>query len=792
MTNEATLSLNGELVSPSLFIPEEVSVPAAPGKPAPMQSPAATAILVITSYPPRECGIATYSQDLREALMDRFGASIAWQICALETDELAHTYPEEVRYVLYTSQLGNYEVMAHRINEDREIALILVQHEFGLYGGEYGQYLLALLCSINKPIITTFHTLLPQPDEIRQRVIQNIARESKALIVMTRHSAQVLENDYHINPEKIQVIAHGTHLADTTLPIQTLHQLKGRVVLTTFGLLGPGKSIETALEALPEIIKEFPEVVYLVIGKTHPGVFRREGEQYREFLQQKVMDLQLQNHVQFINRYLALTDILNYLQRTDIYLFTSKDPHQAVSGTFAYAMGCGCPVISTPIPHAREILDGAGMIIDFQAPEQLAKAAIHMISHPPLMMEMKMNALHKIRPTAWPNAALAHVALMQKICHKSLPMVYRLPAIDLRHLNLLTTSDGIIQFSQLSVPDLATGYTLDDNARALIVICRHYTLTDEIEDLSLIQIYLTFITYCQRKDGSFINYVDPSGVFPARNSTENLEDSNGRAIWALGELLNNRKLSGGEYHLQATKVFRKALRQISKWQSPRAIAFAIKGLHAFHQATSDSQAYALIVQLADNLVSKYRGVSNGQWNWFEKYLTYANSVLPEALLCAYLTTGSELFRSIAHSSFDHLLSILFKDGSIKVVSHQGWLHPGVTTNTYGEQPIDVAYTILALHRFYQTDHQDKYLTYLTSAFDWFLGKNHLHQIMYNPVTAGCYDGLEESHINLNQGAESTLSYLLARLTMESYVKQPLPVEVGDGKNAMMGARADFR
>jgi glycosyltransferase involved in cell wall biosynthesis len=732
----------------------------APGKPE---------VLFITTYPPRECGIATYSHDLIVSIKEKFRSSYSYKICAIEATEDSLNYPGEVKYVLQSSDLKAYEDLASSLNLDSNLSMVFVQHEFGLFGGDYGDYLMALLCLLNKPVVTTFHTILPQPDPMRKKVVQTIAMNSTTVIAMTAKGAEILESEYDIPRQKICIIPHGTHLIssiDHTEKTARNH-LGNRMVLTTFGLLSPGKSIETALLALPAIVEKFPNVLYLIIGKTHPGITRRDGEQYREKLEKIVLDLNLQGHVRFINKYLSLQELLEYLQRTDIYLFTSKDPYQVVSGTFAYAMGCGCPVISTPIPHAQEFLQGAGIIVDFQQPDQMAEAAVKLLSNPALMREMKLNALHKIRPTAWPNAAIAHIELVaSKSDSDKNALHYSLPPISLSHLRKMSTGNGILQFSKLSAPDIQSGYTLDDNARALIAACWYNRIKRDQITRNLSKVYLDFIVSCQSEDGSFLNYVDADGSFNDRNQHENLEDSNGRAIWALGEFISQEAGHEKSQVLKAETALLKARESIRKMRSPRAISFVIKGLHRYNIVADNPGIRKLITSMASDLVSRYRNVADKKWKWFEEYLTYANSVIPEALLCAHLSTGIVMFKTIAKTSFDFLLGIIFQGDEIKVVSNQGWLKKGKTPHNYGEQPIDVAYTVLALDRFYKVCQQEDYSTKMESGFNWFLGKNHLRQIIYNPITGGCYDGLEENHINLNQGAESTVSYLMARLAME--------------------------
>ncbi|MEC4049918.1 glycosyltransferase [Flavobacterium sp. SUN046] len=739
-------------------------------------------LVFISSYPPRECGIATYTQDLKNAIQEKFGHSFSLKVCALESKKSDFNYPDEVKYVLQTQDADQYSQLTDTMNADKNIKMIFLQHEFGLFGGEYGKYLLKFMSHLKSPISTTFHSVIPNPNKELKKVVRKIVDLSDRVIVMTNTSAYILKRDYGIAERKIVVIAHGTHLVSSlndTHKRSRVH-LADRIVLSTFGLLNEGKSIETALDALPEIIAHFPNVIYLIIGKTHPEVVKNDGEKYRDFLYEKVLTLNLQNNVRFINRYLSLDELMEHLQRTDLYLFTSKDPNQAVSGTLAYAMACGCPILSTPIPHAKELLYGAGLNFDFQNSKQLAEAAIKLLYNPEMLDGMRLNALHKINPTAWQNSAIAHIELIQNnSSKKTVPLKYEIPKISLDHIKKMTTSKGMLQFAAIATPDLESGYTLDDNARALIALTKHYELTGAIEDLDLISIYLDFIVFCQQYNSAFLNYVDIEGNFMQKNSAENLEDANGRAIWALGELISREDIINEKIIQKAKATLEKTLKNITKFKSPRAIAFSIKGLY-FYNLNSDSyRIRRLIAKLADDLVSKYCSLSEQDWKWYEDYLTYANSVLPEAMLYASLSTGNELYKSIAKTSLDFLLSIIFKNNQIKVVSNQGWHLKGKSVNHFGEQPIDVAYTILALDLFYRTFNDKDYIDKMNVAFEWFLGRNHLHQIVYNPKTGGCYDGLEENHINLNQGAESTISYLMARLVFEQIENSKVETQLYD-------------
>lgn len=587
---------------------------------------------------------------------------------------------------------------------------------------------------------------------------------------MTYMSEKILIDDYGLSREQIKVIPHGTHLVLWKRKEKAKERfgINHRLILSTFGLLGRNKSIETAIDALPEIKRYFPNLLYLILGKTHPGLVKHEGEKYREFLEEKVKQLGLEENVRFVNHFLTLDELLDYLSITDIYLFTSKDPNQAVSGTFAYAMSSACPIIATPIPHAKELLtDKTGILVDFEQPQQIAKAAIRLLKDEKLRKSMGRNAFHKTRYTIWENVANETMSLFRPFIEHS-NFRFRIPPINLQHIKHLTTDRGIIQFSDIDIADITSGYTLDDNARALIAISRHYELFKEPSDLKLINIYLDFIIYCQKSVGSFINYVEYDGSINARNNFENLEDANGRAIWALGYFLSKDVFKKPVVD-KAEKSIRKALKVVEEIHSPRSMAFIIKGLYYYNLKKEDENVIDIIKLFTNRLLENFNKAADKNWHWFEEDLTYANALLPEAMLYAWKATGNISYHIIAKATFDFLLSKIFKEGRIKVISNDGWLHKtGGDNNGYGEQPIDVAGTIMALDLFYSELGEPQYLTKLNMAFDWFMGLNHLHQIIYNPATGGCYDGLEKDGVNLNQGAESTVSYLFARLVMEKY------------------------
>ena len=670
-------------------------------------------ILFITSYPERECGIATYSQDLIKALHNKFKDSFALKVCALESSSAFHNYPEEVKYMLNTTEPDDYENLERAINADKNIHLVLIQHEFGFFQQEGDNAFMKLLYGINKPVVIVFHTVLPKPDKLLKTKIKNIVAAAESIMVMTKNAATILNKEYGVPQEKINIVAHGTHLVPQLNKevLKKKYGLEGKKVLSTFGLLSSGKSIETTLDALPNVVKNNADVLFLIIGKTHPGVIQSEGEQYRDMLQEKVAALHLEAHVKFINYYVPLNDLLEYLQLTDIYLFTSKDPNQAVSGTFSYAMSCGCPIISTPIPHAQEVLrNDTGIIIDFQNSKQLAQGINRLLADDTLRQNFSANSLQRMAPTAWENAAIAHAQLIEKIAkqhaytygtiaNKNISLQYRLPKISLQHVKKLTTDFGMIQFSKINEPDINSGYTLDDNARALIAVCMHYEVTKDEKDIPLIKTYLNFIKHCQQTEGYFLNYVNLQHKFTTQNEGTNLADANGRALWALGYLISKKSIFSERIITIAESIMKLALPRTDMVHSTRAMAFTIKGLHFYNIDKKSYEISTKIKTLANRLLQMYRHEAEKDWWWYESYLTYANSILPEAMLYAWLETGELIFKETAKESFDFLLSLTFSENEIKVVSNQSWMQKGQPTARHVEQPIDIAYTIIALHIF---------------------------------------------------------------------------------------------
>lgn len=731
-------------------------------------------VLFISTYPSRECGLATFTKDLIESIQDKFHLSCEIDVCAIDFSEADTVYSHPVSYLLHSDKKSQYTSLAHELNAEKKYDCLFLQHEFGLFQGDYGAHILDFLTHVEIPVITTFHTVLPLPSEERKNIVQGLIFHSAGIICMTNDSAKILEKSYGCPSAKITVIPHGTHL----LPLASSDKLKhkfgfsGRKTVSTFGLLSSGKSIETALYSIAKMKESHPEILYLIIGKTHPEIIKSEGEIYREKLESIIRNLQIEDQVLFVNEFVERKKLQEYLQATDIYLFTSNDPHQAVSGTFSYAMACGCPIISTRIPQAEDMLGSAGILVDFNAPDQMAAALDSMLRDEERLKEMKRNALQQIRPSAWQNVAIQHMALIKKHSEKELQSIhFSLPDYNLSHFFNTTNDIGIVQFSQAETPQLSSGYTVDDNARALIALVEYYELTKDPKVLTLIETHFNFIVDMQQQNGSFLNYKNHAGALTDQNFEEDLDDANGRAIWAFGFLCAKNNLFNGRYLEKTKEVISNAEGKIRAMKSPRAISFSMKGLVHYNKVLKSIEVDQLIIQLADRLIELFDQNKQKNHPWFEGNLTYANAVIPEALLYAYRISGIKQYKTVALESFDYLCSILFQPDYFRVISNQTWYEPGKVTASEGEQPIDVAYTIIALSEFYDCFGNYRYLTQMTRAFEWYLGRNQLNQIVYNPISGGCLDGIEAKQVNINQGAEATTTYLMARNRMEQHQRK---------------------
>ncbi len=721
-------------------------------------------ILHISTFPPRECGIATFTQDLTTAFNRKFNPIVKAQVCALnELPTSIYNYNGSVVNQMAATELENYVSLAKKINDSKAIKLVNVQHEFGLFGGKWGDYIIPFLQALEKPAVVTFHSVIPKAEEGLKRVVRKITAESKAIVVMNKISQKILAEEYNVPQYKIFYIPHG-------IPQVTYEQskaykknlgLENKIIISTFGLINKNKGIEYAIRALPKVIKKFPNIVYLVIGETHPNVRKIDGEKYRNFLQKEVKKLELKDNVKFYNKYISLEEIIRFLKATDIYISTSIDRNQSVSGTLSYALGVGRPVVTTPTQYAKYVINNNnGVFVNFRNPSQVSKAIVKILSNEKDLKLMGAKAYKETRKMIWPNVAESYFKLYQKII-KIEEEKNKLPEIKLDHVIRLTDNFGIIQHARYSNPEKRFGYSLDDAARVLIACAMHYKDNPSLELERLMQTYINFITFCQRKNGTFTNIV--SSKKEKDRTTE--EDVQGRTLWSLGYITAQDYLPN-KIKKKALECFKKALPLIENIKAPRSIAFTINGLYFYLKGHPSIKLERKMKNLANLLVELYENNASYNWYWFENSLTYSNSKLPEALFLAYDLLKNKKYLDIAQSSLEFLDSVTFGSDYYSPIGQKGWYVRHKERSYFDQQPEDTATMVQTKIAAYKITKNKKHLQDALKAFQWFLGKNHLGLMVYDEVTGGCHDGLGQYDLNLNEGAESTVCYLMARLSFE--------------------------
>ena len=732
-------------------------------------------VAFLSTFPPRECGIATFTEDLSSAFRELFSPSVDARIVAMNLDEVSQpNYPRSVISRINQNNISDYSRVARELNSRPDIKLINIQHEFGIFGGRWGENLLAFMENIEMPIITTFHSVLPNPEIKLKQVVNRIAARSAFTVVMTKRSRDILIADYTIDKKKIRIIPHGIHplIFSNSEKSKKILGLSDKTILSTFGLLNREKGIEYVIEALPDVIKKFPNILFLIIGATHPIVLKKEGERYRNFLEKKVYGLGLAGHVKFYNRYLELQELLGFLKATDIYVSPSLNPNQAVSGTMSYALGTGRPLVSTSFAQAKEdITPNVGVLVEFKKPEEYAKAILMLLENPQLRARMSQNAYFMTRNMTWPNVALAYMRVFSEAMPLFNDQERNLPRIKFSHLAKLTDQFGIIQFAKLTEPDPASGYTADDNARALIASCLAYEKYKTPSLLRLAEKYLSFLKYVSRDDGYFDNYVNIDRTRNTEaNRNENMQDASARALWALAFAATSKSLPLQTREL-AQKIFLASIRKNISFTHARSSAFFIKALSLWLSGmtgkTDRAKIEKMLIRHTEALVASYKNNSDAEWQWFEHELTYANAILPDALLSAYLIRRKQNFEwlEIGKSTLEFLISKTFENMMYVPVGQKEWYKRGKAKTLYDQQPEEPSAMVQALKTMYTATKDNRYRKLMCRTFYWFLGDNTRNQIMYDATTGGCYDGLGRRQINLNEGAESTLSYLIARLIL---------------------------
>lgn len=712
------------------------------------------------TYPPRECGIATFNQDLLHSAQHFFGDSVRCLATALNFSPLdTHAYPPEVVWQIDQKNKLEYKQFAMECNNNSQIGAIILQHEYGIFGDQDGEYILHFLEHYTKPVIVALHTVLPNPSPHMRFVTNRIVDRADKLIVLTDSTNTILAKEYPHSIGKTSIIPHGIHFTPFSTPLRFKRKLKleSKTILTTFGLMSRGKGIEYVLRALPAVVAKHPTVLYLILGETHPAVQRSEGEKYRKELIRLTSKLQLTAHVKFFDQYLSLEELLEYLKASDIYLSTSINPDQVVSGTLSYALGSGRAVVSTAFSQAKEILEpSCGRLVPIKNSAAFSDAINELLENHQALMSMHKNAYKSTRSMLWSSVAKEYALLLTQII---------LPPLNLTHFKTMTDDFGMFQFAHLSVPNKTFGYTLDDNARALVVCCT-IGLHDFSKIQKLVRVFVRFIATCQQGDGSFINYISYKGKIPThQNKKEDLEDALSRAMWGLSEALIHPLVST-QTKREVTSILFKAMPHAASLTHLRSKAFMIKAIANLMQpAEIDFNLRELSTQTtkySEDLLSAYESNSTKSWRWFENALGYNNGVIPEALLVAYELTGESKYKNCALSATSFLVSKTFSGNRYLPVGQSHWYTKNRKRSVFDQQPEEPASTILLLAKAYEITHDSSFKNKMKIAFSWFLGNNSLHTPLYTYENGGCYDGLHPDRVNLNQGAESLVSYLLSR------------------------------
>ncbi len=724
-------------------------------------------ICLIGTYPPRECGIGTFTCDLKHSLND-----IHSDVIAITNENTKHQYPEEVVFEIRQHELDDYRLAAEYINSSR-MDLVCLQHEFGIFGGSDGSYINALLANLTVPVVTTLHTVLTRPGVgIRENLIR-LAELSDHLVILNSQATPILRDVYGISEQKISLIHHGVPDIAFIDPnfYKDKFDVEGRIVLLTFGLLNRNKGIELMIEAMPEIVERHPRVVYLVLGATHPEVRRTEGEEYRESLEQRVRELNLRNHVIFHDRYVSFSELCEFIGACDIYVTPYHSKEQIVSGTLAYAVGMGKAVISTPYLYAEELLSqNRGRLIDFGDANMLAQTAIDLIENEPMRHRMRKRAYQYGRQMTWSEVGKRYAEVFENVMTVSAPRVSAAPElrniwedladVKLDHLISLTDDTGVIQHASYGIPDRRSGYSTDDIGRALAVVVKHYRQFHDETALPLVKKYLSFIQLAQLPNGRFHNFMSYERKFTDEVGSE---DTQGRALWGLGAAVADGTNKG--VRALARELFEKASNKL-KLNHPRALAYAICGQYEFlRRYDGASQVRRKLEQFTSRLARMYQRSAGENWKWFGDDLTYANAKMPQAMLLASEVTGDKRCLDIGIESLEFLLTQTYRDGMFDFPGNRGWQRRHGKRAIFGQQPIEAGYMAEALMSAAQITYEGRYQELARAAIEWLLGRNRLGVSLYDVNTGGCADGLDARGPSMNQGAESVICSLLGLLSL---------------------------
>lgn len=746
-------------------------------------------IALVGNYIPRQCGIATFTADLAEAISSTFPTANCFAVPITDTEE-GYKYPERVRFEVQQNDLASYRFAADFLNISAP-DVVCLQHEYGIYGGPAGSHILTLVNELRVPLVTVLHTMLREPNQDQRRVLEELAGVSDRLIVMSKMGADILSEVYSVPDEKIACIPHG--IPDVPFIDPNFYKdkfgVEGKTVILTFGLLSPNKGIENVIRALPEITDRYPEVVFIVLGATHPNVRKQDGEAYRLSLKRLAADLGVEQHVVFYDRFVAFDELLEFIGAADIYTTSYLNKEQITSGALAYAVGMGKAVISTPYWHAEELLsDERGVLVPFADPGAIAAAVAELLQSDAKRHRMRKRAYELGRDMTWPVVAGQYMDCFTKVreerlvrpkkCRNASPLHVRprdLVKIDLQHLERLTDDTGLLQHATFIVPNYPDGYTTDDNARGLLITTMledSGQLVDAAQKLSVR--YLAFLLHAfNPSSGRFRNFM---GYNREWREEVGSEDSHGRALWALGTVIGRTEVA--PYRSMAARLFDDALSAVEKTTSCRTWAFALLGLQEYlSHFSGDHRARRTRDVLANRLMQELKIAASPDWPWFEDILSYANAVLPHALLISGRAMNNKEMIHSALYALEWLAEVqCLEGGCFSPIGSNGFYSRRGHRAHFDQQPIEAQAMVSACLDAYRATNDPDWWAKARWAFDWFFGSNDLSEPLYDPVSGSCRDGLHADRPNENRGAEATLALLQSLIEMRA---METLIEVGE-------------
>lgn len=730
-------------------------------------------ITYISTYVPRKCGIATYSRDLS---VDVRRQKNKISIAALENPLIPYAYKLPVEYILAQEDKNEYIKLAEKLNNS-DTDIIHIQHEFGLFGGPDGEYILELARALKKPSVVTFHTVLFTPTDNQKYIIQELSRLSRSVVVMEEIAKDRLQNIYGISPRDITIIYHGA-------PAVNISQSRAKkdlgypnsFIMLANNLVSRNKGFEYAIEAVAQAVKEIPNLIFLIVGETHPLVKKHEGESYRKELEELIKIHKIEKNVILIDKYISASEIEKYFAACDVYITPYLDPQQITSGTLAYAVGAGKVCIATEYVYAKKMLTkGRGILIPFKDSNAIAIALTDLYKNPKKHREIVLKSQSFKADMSWHTVAGEHIKLYRRLVDFD-STIYAVSRnflnnpLDLSYLTFLTDDVGIMQHSYLTIPDNNFGYSTDDNARALLVVSQIQSSNEDTTVQKLTKVYIGFLKFASVKNGAFHTFLN----FKREWTDEaDIPDAYGKAVMALGYYVYSDNNSN--YAHAVKNLFESSMEQAGNIRDLRTAAYSMLGLYYYILVYGDKtdsafNAMEFMKKLAKFLIESYEAHKDVSWHWFEETMTYDNFRLPQALFAAYLILEDEKYKDVAEVTLNFATTSNFNKelNCFDFIGQDGWYKKNGKKADYDQQPLEAGSAVEAFLFAAKATKNNEYIKKAFFAFEWFFGRNRNTRSLYDPVTKGVYDSLNLRGVNQNQGSESIVCFLMAALALKDY------------------------